>query len=657
MKKRLVLKAGALLMAGAVSLAGITGAEHKVYGAQETGNLSLSQSAVWMNESEYKGEITLTVQGVESYFKEQTASLAAQEIQPLEQQAENMDPGRMESAAGQGSAETGNVMENQTEAENAGAANAAGTDTDMAAIEAVEAVNPEKMENAETVEAVIPEAMENAEAADAAGIEITGNIEAADTESLGETEGIEPADAEIFTETGISGEKSEAQAPVGGKSSSSLSLVYFLSSYFIPDTQNFPTSYYIEEIPVSAQNGEQDTVVKITIPLLANASYTEPAVYKIPILLKEEFRIPGQGHSYPISREITLKEGDTGQGVYLVRNEEEKILAKASMAYLAVRSASADFKLSVTADPQRPKAGERLTYEIILENTGEVSLAQIQLKNNFSQGGLNLIWEQDQGLHVEENGQGALLETLDIGEIRTLYAFVDIPESQEEAVVNTFHIFCENPANPQSLLERQEQVHIGVTPLKAEFTVEKTADRTIAMPGETIRYQICIRNTGEKTLHSVLSTERFLSSDIQAQFIEKAGVELNAAKNQALIPQILPGEAFALEAAVTLPYHMVSQELINQVIVVSRETGTHSVRSQAGVQVQALSITPTPTPWPTQYPLSNGLSKSGGSLAKQVSSYPKTEDTAHTPFWLGVSVVSFIAAAAVIRLRKGKRKH
>ena len=66
---------------------------------------------------------------------------------------------------------------------------------------------------------------------------------------------------------------------------------------------------------------------------------------------------------------------------------------------------------------------------------------------------------------------------------------------------------------------------------------------------------LCIRNTGEKTLHSVLSTERFLNANIQAQFMPKEGVTLNSTRTQALISSIAPGEALGLYAVVTIPQY------------------------------------------------------------------------------------------------------
>lgn len=640
-------------MTGAVILAAAAGMERKVYGAQDTGMLTLSQSAAWTEENQYRAEVTLTIQGLDSYFKQQINSASSEETQPVEQMSDTTGTFVSQDSLGQYPSEEN--PDGNTEPHSA--AGSAEATRDPAGSEEG---SPRDKQNTETQGAYRQDIDEQESEIQSADNQSTGP-QGADNQSA-ESQDADNQSAEIqaadIPNRAVQYTEQAGEGKIdGAEMSSSLSLVYFLSEYFLPDTQKLPSFYIAEELTVSKENGEQTSVIKITIPLLPNASYTEPAVYTLPLLLKEEFQDLGQGCSYPVSREISLQEGDGGQGVYLIRNTDSQILAKASMTYLDVKPVSADFQLSVNTAPQTPKAGEWLTYEIVLKNTGEIPLTQIQLKNNFSQGGLTLVWEQAQGVTMPENGQGALLDMLEKGETRTLYAFVDLPESQEETFTNIFHIICQNPAAPQTVLERQAQVETGVTPLKAEFTVEKTADRTTAFPGETIRYQICIRNTGEKTLHSVLSTERFLSSNIQAQFLEKEGVELNAAKNQALIPQILPGEAFALEAAVTLPLNMVSQELINQVIVVSRETGTRSVQSQAGIQVQALPSTPTPTPWLTQYPVQNTLYKSGGSLAKQASSYPKTEDESPIAFWAVTAGGALLVTAAAFHLGKGKRKH
>lgn len=146
-----------------------------------------------------------------------------------------------------------------------------------------------------------------------------------------------------------------------------------------------------------------------------------------------------------------------------------------------------------------------------------------------------------------------------------------------------------------------------------DFTVEKTADRITVRPGEEILYTITIQNTGERTLHSVLSTERFLDAGVQAAFLPQEGVTLNESKTQALVPKLPPKEQVVLKASVVIPEYFYKQELINQVLVVTDETGPMEEKiSQAAVTLElpvtdAPVLTPTPIPTPTAWPLPTAL--------------------------------------------------
>lgn len=143
------------------------------------------------------------------------------------------------------------------------------------------------------------------------------------------------------------------------------------------------------------------------------------------------------------------------------------------------------------------------------------------------------------------------------------------------------------------------------------------------MQGDTITYQICIRNTGERTLHSVLSTEKFLDSRIKARFLEMEGVQLNKSGTKALIPKILPGESVGLKAVVVLPEDIESSELINQVTVSSDETKEKQIRSEAAVTVQGITHTPVEgqednqPPYETAYITEHDSPKTGDPMFKE----------------------------------------
>lgn len=221
---------------------------------------------------------------------------------------------------------------------------------------------------------------------------------------------------------------------------------------------------------------------------------------------------------------------------------------------------------------------------------------------------------------------------------------------------------------------KAENPKLPVSAGKVAFTVEKQADRTSARPGDTIFYTITISNTGERTLHSVLSTERFLDAGVQAAFLPQEGVTLNGDGTQALVPKLEPGEKISLSAQVTLPEYFRKTELINQVIVVTDETGPMEEQmSQSSVTLElplgetpTVTETPIPTPIPvyTPYPTSPAYAyttptpviyqgkASGTAYGKggaQTATSPKTGDD--TPA-AGYLFLLFLSAAALEKARR-----
>ena len=187
--------------------------------------------------------------------------------------------------------------------------------------------------------------------------------------------------------------------------------------------------------------------------------------------------------------------------------------------------------------------------------------------------------------------------------------------------------------------------------LKADLSVKKTADKETAAPGETVTYQICIVNTGEKTLHSVVGTERFQAAGIHAQFLEQEGVTLNSSRTKAMIQQIPPGEAVSLQAVVKIPERTADQKLFNQVTVTSQETGERLMEASASVIVKGKI---TVTPEERLFVQSDDQDPASGQtqMARAASTHPKTEDDTRTDLWTLLAVTAFVTVLGGIWLRK-----
>jgi hypothetical protein len=295
------------------------------------------------------------------------------------------------------------------------------------------------------------------------------------------------------------------------------------------------------------------------------------------------------------------------------------------------------------------KAGTEVLYQVKILNEGNVPLEHISLESRFSCPKIQVDWEAAQGLAQENQGENresgkaaAILEYLAPGEERTLHLHAVLTEEQSQKLTHTVTAWAISPGSAQETILEEAVLETEVEPLKIDFTVEKTADRAIAVPGDLITYWICIRNTGERTLHSVASTERFLGSDIQARFEEQEGIILNGAGTQALISRISPGDAVNLKASVLVPKEAAGQELINEVTVRTEETGEHSVSAQSSV------IIGVPEPEITQEP---GLLQTSDTKEN-----PKTGDASPTAVFAGLMCASMTVSGLLGAWRKAKRR-
>ena len=297
---------------------------------------------------------------------------------------------------------------------------------------------------------------------------------------------------------------------------------------------------------------------------------------------------------------------------------------------------------------EKPKAGETLMYEITVENTGRLPLSDFDLNYSFGDSGLKGTWEtaEDTDGDWEGNGSQAAdsgsisLEKLEPGMRKLFYLRLPLLEDREDPVRLKV-----TAAGEDRLLETD------IIPLEADFEVTKTADRTQAVAGDRILFSICIRNTGERTLHSVLTSERLQTEGLRAEFLEQEGAELNPSKTMALIPEILPGQAVSLRAEVALPENVEDQTLINEVSVVTAETGERTVVSGAEVQIYGISPSPEPSETAGYLPEQTAVTR-----AYAPESAPKTGDGSRPVFWFSVSASGAAAGIYLLTEKRRRRK-
>ena len=430
-----------------------------------------------------------------------------------------------------------------------------------------------------------------------------------------------------------------------------LTLVTYISEYFVPETDSVPKNMAAQQISVRSQSGEATEITKLKIVLNVEQDGQDEIFFRIPLILRQEYRFPAEKSSYPVTQEEPLQKDCTGAGTFLLTEEngEELVIAEGISPMLDVEAAEADMELSVTAQNEKMKAGQTIRYQVEIANTGKLDLADIRLTSSLSCPKVRQMWEDAEGLLTE--GAVAEFAELKAGESRSFYIQAPLLDEQEKDLEHQVEAEARVKDRVEEVIRKNASTINGLEALKADLSVKKTADKETAAPGETVTYQICIVNTGEKTLHSVVGTERFQAAGIHAQFLEQEGVTLNSSRTKAMIQQIPPGEAVSLQAVVKIPGKTADQKLFNQVTVTSQETGERLMEASASVMVKGeVAITPE-----------EGLSLQGDDqgpasgqiqMARTASTHPKTGDNTRRDLWTLLAVTALVTVLGGIWLRK-----
>lgn len=436
----------------------------------------------------------------------------------------------------------------------------------------------------------------------------------------------------------------------------SYELVVWLSEYFQPDASFMaPEGCLKEELPIETADGRSSSITGFRWKINPGEQGKQ---LKIPVTLRDEYRFPAEKHTVPTCQDILHANGaisgeENGGGVYIVKKveNEKTILCKALSKNLEIPAAHMDFSVEMEAKEKALYTGKRIHMAVNLTNNGQVPFYKISLQAKVKEQELVPVWEKEPGLEVLESG--AVLECLSAGETRTLSFYID-PDMNQKSNLELF-AKTENPVSLEKAAEKQLTLQQG----KASFTVKKTADCDNASPGETVTYQISIHNTGEVTLHSVVTTERFGLAGVTATFQEQRGITLNKSRTQAKIQEIAPGGCVNLKAKVVLPKDLKDQNLMNQIIVVTDETGEESaVRDQATIRVEDKEKDSSGNGSGTGNGDGTGIgSGNSAGTTMAASTSPKTGDTSHKELFQVLILLSFLFSAVAARRMFGGNAH
>lgn len=522
-------------------------------------------------------------------------------------------------------------------------------------VEQEEEIEPELPENDLQQEEKAEQELPMDKVVEGIGIEMEEGYEHVEQLASGET--VQPEDEEqektgpLTPEGTSTGGENVGNEEGESEETQKLTLVTYISEYFVPETDSVPKNMAAQQISVRSQSGEVTEITKLESVLNVEQNGQDEIFFRIPLILRQEYRFPAEKSSYPVTQEEPLQKDCTGAGTFLMTEEngEELVIAEGISPMLDVEAAEADMELSVIAQNEKMKAGQTIRYQVEIANTGKLDLADIRLTSNLSCPKIRQLWEDAEGLLTE--GAVAEFAELKAGESRSFYVQAPLLDEQEKDLEHQVEAEARVKDRADEVIRKNASTINGLEALKADLSVKKTADKETAAPGETVTYQICIVNTGEKTLHSVVGTERFQAAGIHAQFLEQEGVTLNSSRTKAMIQQIPPGEAVSLQAVVKIPGKTADQKLFNQVTVTSQETGERLMEASASVMVKGeVAITPEeglPLQGDDQGPASGQI-----QMARTASTHPKTGDDTRRDLWTLLAVTALVTVLGGIWLRK-----
>ena len=214
------------------------------------------------------------------------------------------------------------------------------------------------------------------------------------------------------------------------------------------------------------------------------------------------------------------------------------------------------------------KVGDTAEFDITVKNTGNVTLNDVTVKEQLA--GAKIV--AGDGYKVSFDGT-AIIDTLEVGDTIIVKATYTVTQEDVDngGTVNRVSVEGEGSGEKDPTpVDPEEQIPTDDKTPGMSVTKTVTSQNEVYNVGDTITYQIVVKNDGNITLHDVVVTDTLQNAAGEVTFEETEGVTFSG--NMATIASMAPGETVTLNCSYVVTRADAGNDIVNTAVGDSEET-------------------------------------------------------------------------------------
>lgn len=227
-----------------------------------------------------------------------------------------------------------------------------------------------------------------------------------------------------------------------------------------------------------------------------------------------------------------------------------------------------EIQILKTAQKRMYHPGETAVYEMVVVNPTEQPIQNIVVKDSLA-GAFQV--QEDSNISLNEDGTVTVKELVARAQVTLKYTYEIPADAKAGSLENVAWATgtVETPDGPKQVEDEDKEV---IVVQKPEIQITKMADKEIYAPGETVIYDIVVKNTGNCALTNIEVTEQMLKDGAFVTAKPQAEDESNKDDSRVIIDSLAVGETVHLTYQYTIPEDAKAGEAIYNWVTVTGES-------------------------------------------------------------------------------------